>query len=92
MIGTAPDQRLGSQAFHFSPGGDWWALSVDFLRTARLLAVLVFAFIRTNTGPGSREKPLYSDYWMAITKSSEMCMTIASQNVTASGVLSQMRL
>jgi hypothetical protein len=50
------NQRLGCQALHLSPGGDRCA---------------PFAFIQTNTGPGNRKKPLYSDYWMAITKSSE---------------------
>ncbi|MCD4776724.1 MAG: hypothetical protein K8S15_11830 [Candidatus Aegiribacteria sp.] len=39
MISTAPDERLGCQAFHLPPGGEWWALS---------------AYIRTNTTPDSR--------------------------------------
>jgi len=77
MIGQAPDERLGCQALHLSPGGDWWALS---------------AYTRTNTDPGSRRALLYSDCWIPITRNSGMCMTNASQNATASGVPSPMKL
>ncbi len=51
MAGKATDERLGCRALHRSPGGEWWVL---------------FAFIRTSTGPASRRALLYSDCWILV--------------------------
>jgi len=71
MVGMAPDERMGRQALHPSPGGERWAL---------------FAYIRENTYPGARRIPLCTGYWIPITMNSVICMTNASQNAMASGV------
>lgn len=53
MISTAPDQRLGCQALHLSPGGDRWAL---------------IAYIRTNTDRYRNNAERIADNWDFVTQ------------------------